>query len=202
MTSSLAVCVLSIQKQTHNLRGLFVRWNSSSGVASALPKSSAKAEQNNNALIKPVFYNRNPRNLELLTISRKPEGYHLERFNVKYWHKLVLQVTQSSVTAEVIHNNGTVVTSASTSEFSIKRFLYRPKDHCAYKTVGKVIARRCLESGINSIYCDIEAQEDTKVGALFEEIQKGGLSLEEPECYTPLKPQSRQNPTKPWDIVP
>lgn len=31
--------------------------------------------------------NRNPRNLELMTIARKPEGYHLEMPGHEYWNK-------------------------------------------------------------------------------------------------------------------
>lgn len=30
--------------------------------------------------------NRNPRNLELLRIARKPSGYHLDRQVREYWH--------------------------------------------------------------------------------------------------------------------
>lgn len=39
----------------------------------------------------------------------------------------------------------------------------RPVDVSAFKAVGKVLAQRCLQSGINSVYCDIEANEGTKV---------------------------------------
>lgn len=39
----------------------------------------------------------------------------------------------------------------------------RPTDSSAFKTIGKVIARRCLESGISSVYCDFKPEEGTKV---------------------------------------
>lgn len=37
--------------------------------------------------IAPVFTNRNPRNLELLRIAYKPDGFHLEKPGKCYWHK-------------------------------------------------------------------------------------------------------------------
>lgn len=125
----------------------------------------------------------------------------MDRTNVQFWHKLVVTPGNGKVTAEVIHNNGTSVVSASTSEFGIKRLLYRYTDVAAYKTVGKVIAQRCIESGINAVYCDIEAEEDTKLALLLEEAMKGGLALEEGEAYKRPFVHSRKIPTKPWDIV-
>lgn len=174
---------------------LFSRQSSS---ASSAPVST---KSNNNALIRPVFHNRNPRNLELMTIAQKPEGYHLDRFNVSYWHKLVITVSQSKVSADIVHNNGSSVVSASTGEFGIRKFLYRPTDVSAYKTIGKVIAQRSLESGINSVFFDLEYEEGTKLAFLMEEAMKIGLSLEEAPVYTKPFRHTRGVPTKPWDIV-
>lgn len=33
------------------------------------------------------FVNRNPRNLEQMTIGYKPTGYHLEKAGKNFWHK-------------------------------------------------------------------------------------------------------------------
>lgn len=105
-------------------------------------------------------------------------------------------------------------------------FLFRPTDSSAYKTIGKVIARRCIESGISSVYCDYEPEEGTKVftnylkmlfifcyffiyfmlifqmDLLLKEAKKGGLSLEEAPVYVRPLPHSKGIPTKPWDIIP
>ena len=45
--------------------------------------------QSNSSLLENVIEikNRNPRNLELLTIARKPVGYQLEKNTHEYWHK-------------------------------------------------------------------------------------------------------------------
>lgn len=87
MSASLIVRGHAIQKQAHNLRCLLSRQSSSTGNTTDSSPMKVDGNQNNNALIGPVFYNRNPRNLELLTIDQKPDGYHLDNFNVKFWHK-------------------------------------------------------------------------------------------------------------------
>ncbi|XP_052132139.1 39S ribosomal protein L18, mitochondrial [Frankliniella occidentalis] len=195
MTTSLQLSGRALQRHAQNVMCLFSRQSSS---ASSAPVST---KSNNDALIRPVFHNRNPRNLELMTIAQKPEGYHLDRFNVSYWHKLVITVSQSKVSADIVHNNGSSVVSASTGEFGIRKFLYRPTDVSAYKTIGKVIAQRSLESGINSVFFDLEYEEGTKLAFLMEEAMKIGLSLEEAPVYTKPFRHTRGVPTKPWDIV-
>lgn len=32
-------------------------------------------------------HNRNPRNLEMMKIAYKPDGYHLEKPDKSYWHR-------------------------------------------------------------------------------------------------------------------
>ncbi|KAK3908638.1 39S ribosomal protein L18, mitochondrial [Frankliniella fusca] len=192
--TSLQISLRALQRHSQNVLSLHSRPNSSAS-------SPSTVKSNNNSLIRPVFHNRNPRNLELMTIAQKPEGYHLERFKVSYWHKLIVSVNQSKLTADIVHNNGSTVISASTGEFGIRKFLYRPTDVCAYKTIGKVIAQRCLESGINSVFCDIVFEEGTKLSFLMEEAKKTGLSMEEAPVYSKPFRHTRGVPTKPWDIV-
>ena len=43
--------------------------------------------RDNNEEIKPIFTNRNPRNLEKIRIGYKPDGYHLEVEGRRFWHK-------------------------------------------------------------------------------------------------------------------
>lgn len=52
---------------------------------------SKRYMQSNASLLENCFElrNNNPRNLELMTIARKPMGYHLEMPGHEYWHKLV-----------------------------------------------------------------------------------------------------------------
>lgn len=48
---------------------------------------SFASKPTSNMNIKPVVYNRNPRNLERLRLARKPTGYGVDQTDVEYWHK-------------------------------------------------------------------------------------------------------------------
>ncbi|KOB67263.1 Mitochondrial ribosomal protein L17 [Operophtera brumata] len=146
------------------------------------------------------FVNRNPRNLERIRIARKPDGYHLDKPGKKFWHKLVISPSTRTVTAEVVHYlNGTII-EAKTSEWALRKQLYSPTDTCAYITLGKVLAQRCLESGINEMYCDIEATKGGKIEKFLNEVVSGGIRLEEPEIYKKPLPWDQHRPEKPWDV--
>lgn len=122
----------------------------------------AQAIRNNStnaALVNTFFYNRNPRNLERLRIGYKPDGWHVDNPGRSFWNKLVLtyyyktnvfniidvlmsrlQLTETAryLTARVVHWKEGTVLEASTSEWAIKKHLYRPKDISAYANLGKV----------------------------------------------------------------
>lgn len=65
--------------------------------------------------------------------------------------RLRLERTQHYVEAFVERCNGDVVVSASTREWAIKRHLYSPKGVAACRNLGRVMAQRCLEAGINFV---------------------------------------------------
>lgn len=48
-------------------------------------------------------------------------------------------------------SNGNVVLSASTREWAIKKHLYSPTGVTACRNLGRVMAQRCLEAGINFV---------------------------------------------------
>ncbi|CAK9796082.1 39S ribosomal protein L18, mitochondrial [Anthophora quadrimaculata] len=105
--------------------------------------------------------NRNPRNLERLRIARKPMGYALDIYGQPYWHKLNINRSQRYMTAEIYHfENGPVIT-ASSQEWGLKKQLYSTIDIMAYKFVGRVLAQRCLESGILEICVEDAIITDT-----------------------------------------
>lgn len=54
-----------------------------------LPKVSVNNVHTNASLIEKCseISNKNPRNLEMLRIARKPSGFHLERTSREYWHR-------------------------------------------------------------------------------------------------------------------
>lgn len=57
--------------------------------------------------------------------------------------------TQHHVEARVEHRDGRVVVSACTREWAIKKHLYSTRNVVACESVGRVLAERCLEAGIN-----------------------------------------------------
>ncbi|XP_058803481.1 large ribosomal subunit protein uL18m [Phymastichus coffea] len=144
--------------------------------------------------------NRNPRNLELMTIGRKPEGYHLDNPGRHYWHKLFVITSARHVNAEIHHfKNGAVVT-VSTKEWSLKKQLYRTLDVSAFANVGRLLAQRCLESGISAVYCDIDDSNSKRYASLLQELKNGGISLEEPPVYKHANPWDHSRMVKPWTI--
>ncbi|NXK85517.1 RM18 protein, partial [Formicarius rufipectus] len=114
-------------------------------------KTEAEVDTSENEVVAPDFTNRNPRNLEQLALARKERGWKTTWPKREFWHRLRLERTQHYVEAFVERSNGDVVVSASTREWAIKRHLYSPKGVSACKNLGRVMAQRCLEAGINFV---------------------------------------------------
>ena len=143
--------------------------------------------------------NRNPRNLERLRIARKPVGYFLEKPGFSYWHKLLVTQTHRFVNAEIHHfENGPVITATS-SEWGLKNQLYSTNDGSAYINVGRVLAQRCLESGISEIYVDEESMSKEKEKLLIEELERNGIQLQEPARYKHPYSWDLHREEKPWE---
>ncbi|KAF2974379.1 hypothetical protein EK904_009939 [Melospiza melodia maxima] len=131
-------------------------------------KTETEVDTSENEIVAPNFTNRNPRNLEQMALARKERGWKTTWPKREFWHRLRLERTQHYVEAFVERSNGDVVVSASTREWAIKRHLYSPKGVAACRNLGRVIAQRCLEAGINFI------QEFEKA------VKEGGVVLHEP----------------------
>ncbi|KAH0556502.1 39S ribosomal protein L18, mitochondrial [Cotesia glomerata] len=145
-------------------------------------------------------HNRNPRNLEYLRIAHRPHGYHLERKIPSYWHKLTLTRSIKYVTFEVEHFENGVVLSASTKEWPIKKRLYRCQDSAAYINLGRVLAQRCLESGILFVHADPDLPDCEKTNLALQQLINEGISLSEPLRYIHPNPWDINRPEKPWEI--
>ncbi|CAK9829747.1 39S ribosomal protein L18, mitochondrial [Anthophora retusa] len=143
--------------------------------------------------------NRNPRNLERLRIARKPIGYALDVGGGPYWHKLNINCSQRYITAEIYHfENGPVIT-ASTQEWGLKKQLYSTTDTTAYKFLGRVLAQRCLESGISEIYVQDSIITGNKIQLLLDEMSEHGIYLQEPKRYNHPNSANKYHPEKPWE---
>ncbi|CAH0549789.1 unnamed protein product [Brassicogethes aeneus] len=155
-----------------------------------------------NSEISPIFTNRNPRNLEKLRIAYKPDGYHVDAPGKCYWHKLHLTKSERYVSAYIEHFENGAVVKASTSEWALKKFLYRYNDTSAYINLGRVLAQRCLESGLAEIRCDIKPRNsDGKVALFLKAVQDSGIKLEEATQYKPARPWDQYRQEKPWEVT-
>ncbi|NXM30556.1 RM18 protein, partial [Oxyruncus cristatus] len=157
--------------------------------ATAHLKTETEVNTSENEVVAPDFTNRNPRNLEQLALARKERGWKTTWPKREFWHRLRLERTQHYIEAFVERSNGDVVVSASTREWAIKRHLYSPKGVTACKNLGRVMAQRCLEAGINFVNfkaiipweyrCD-SASTHLLIPEFEKAMEEGGVVLREP----------------------
>ncbi|XP_040408772.1 39S ribosomal protein L18, mitochondrial [Cygnus olor] len=151
--------------------------------ATASLKTETEVDTRENEVVASDFTNRNPRNLEQLALARKERGWKTTWPKREFWHRLRLERTQHYVEAFVERCNGDVVVSASTREWAIKRHLYSPKGVTACKNLGRVMAQRCLEAGINFVNFKAVIPWERRCDSIqeFEKAMKeGGVVLQEP----------------------
>ncbi|XP_006728068.1 39S ribosomal protein L18, mitochondrial [Leptonychotes weddellii] len=100
----------------------------------------------------------------------------------EFWHRLRVMRTQHHVEAFVEHCSGQVVVSASTREWAIKKHLYSTKNVVACESIGRVLAERCLEAGINiMVYQSTPWEAASAPMTRFQRaMTEGGLVLQEP----------------------
>ncbi|XP_012287117.1 39S ribosomal protein L18, mitochondrial [Orussus abietinus] len=144
--------------------------------------------------------NKNRRSLELLRIARKPEGYVLDKPGRNNWHKLVLNKTGRHTTAEVHHYENGPIVSVSTKEWAIKKQIYKLQDTSTYINLGRILANRCLESGIVAIQFYDKPSEGSKVHLFIDELQKNGICLNEPPVYKHRHVSHYIREEKPWEV--
>ncbi|XP_054717179.1 39S ribosomal protein L18, mitochondrial-like [Uloborus diversus] len=134
-----------------------------------------------NDVFNAEYINRNPRNLEQMLLEIKPNGYVLDSPCVVYWNKLIFERSQQHTTAKVVHNSGHTVVSASTQEWSIRRHLKSTIDSNAVVNIARILALRCLQSGILFVHKEFTPQQmqTTKVRLLLKTLEEEGLQTEE-----------------------
>ena len=66
-------------------------------------------------------------------------------------HRLTFSVSSRHTSAQVTHNSGLEVVSASTRELCVSRHLYKSSDLAASFNVGRVMAARCQQSGLGRV---------------------------------------------------
>ena len=65
--------------------------------------------------------------------------------------RLNLVISNRHTKAYVEDQDGNILVSASTEEFEITQELYKPNDVTAALNIGRIIAERCLQAGLNRV---------------------------------------------------
>ncbi|XP_018419036.1 PREDICTED: 39S ribosomal protein L18, mitochondrial [Nanorana parkeri] len=153
-----------------------------SSAASVQVTPAIEVDTHENEIVNPEFTNRNPRNLESLSLAVKDRGWGTVWPTRAYWHRLRLERSGYHVTALVEHTNGNIVLSASTKEWGVKKHLYSTVGATACENVGRVMAQRCLEAGIHyMLFREIPwVFRSESVQQFRKAMIEGGILLTEP----------------------
>ena len=109
------------------------------------------------------------------------------------------------VTAQMIHFENGPIIEASTSEWAVKKQLFKTSDTSAYLNLAKVFAQRCLESGFIEMTCDLRPAEGGKVSGFLNTVKESGLILIEPPGILPQISVNkfvgrREKPHGDWEV--
>ncbi|XP_029642268.1 39S ribosomal protein L18, mitochondrial [Octopus sinensis] len=146
---------------------------------------------NDDYIVNPMFYNRNPRTLDFMGLSRKQSGWVLQAPYRNYYYKIIFARRNWNLDSYILHSSGNIVVSASTKEWPIKKFLYSCRDITAAKCIGTILALRCLEAGITHVFYDdmLHEKNSKKLQAFLTAVQQNNLILKEPtEKIFPIIP--------------
>ncbi|CAK5071818.1 unnamed protein product [Meloidogyne enterolobii] len=133
------------------------------------------------------FVNKNPRNMEMCRLLRKPDGWEFEkdRMRKNYIYRVDFTVTKNSTTASIVHyERGQAIIEASTNEKSVRNQLYSPTDVSAAQNIGRLLAHRCAMAGIKYITSGITPEElegSKRRSAFIKALEESGIILFEPE---------------------
>ncbi|XP_054855652.1 39S ribosomal protein L18, mitochondrial [Eublepharis macularius] len=175
LTSQLGVAAKAFREGGQGIRF-------SSAVPNSTPSVEDELDTTDNEIVAPDFTNRNPRNLEQLALARKERGWKTTWPSQEYWHRLRLEQTKYHVNAYVEHCSGHIVVSASTREWAIKKHLHNTTGVTACENVGRVLAQRCLQAGIN--FVDFRAITPWEkccdsIQSFQNAVSEGGVELKE-----------------------
>lgn len=135
---------------------------------------------------KQYFYNRNPRNSELLNFKSREYGWTSDESRVctDYYNRIVLEKTGKHITARLEHFESGELLTVSTQEPWIKSRLNKTYDRIAALNVGRILAHRMKGLGLNSArFWDPHHSEylSAKTEAFMCGLKMEGVKLEEEE---------------------
>ncbi|ESO95524.1 hypothetical protein LOTGIDRAFT_76938, partial [Lottia gigantea] len=137
--------------------------------------------------VNPQYINRNPRCLEQAGIAPKPLGWQLQNPSRTYHHKIKFDISARNIIAEIIHNSGKVVVSASTKEKAIKAHLHSCNDKSAALNLGRILAHRCLQAGITRVkyQFQIADRQSERMEVFLSALRSNKLIISEKNTFKP-----------------
>uniref|UniRef100_A0A7E4VEB6 Large ribosomal subunit protein uL18m n=1 Tax=Panagrellus redivivus TaxID=6233 RepID=A0A7E4VEB6_PANRE len=152
----------------------------------------------------PTFVNRNPRNLEATRVQRRQTGWAFEKDREKknFFYKAVLLTSKNHTDAHIVHIENGVVLTASTREPLVSQQLHSNVDTSAAHNIGRILADRCQQSGIQACIAATDAAEvarSERKQAFYTALEAGGISLAEP---TPVEHSHENDPKFTWQRFP
>lgn len=120
---------------------------------------------------------------------------------MKTTRRLEVSASGRYVTAKIVHFEAGTVLQASTAEWAIKKQLFKTNDTSAYVNLARVLAQRCLESGLTEVASTIQPPADGKLDKFIRTLEEGGVCLQEPPRYVPHQPLNMKREEKPWEVI-
>lgn len=118
-------------------------------------------------------------------ISKLIHIHDCQSFDCNLVSRVNLIPTGQYVTSQLVHFEKGPIVEASTSEWAIKKQLYRTTDTSAYTNLAKVFAQRCLEAGFIEMRCDFKFTRGEKLRKFVKTLKSSGLLLHEWEHVRP-----------------
>lgn len=126
-----------------------------------------------------LYYNRNPRHLELLGYN-KPAGFTTSYDSRNFYNKLLLEITNHHTKAYLENITGEILCYASTTEHYIAKRLHSCTDVMAVVNIARVLAERLKQIGITRVHWHTRLDRTTEKLREFEGIlQMNGIILSE-----------------------
>lgn len=122
-------------------------------------------------------------------------------FTFTFPHRLEVSSSGRYVTAKIVHHENGTVLQASTSEWAIKKQLFKTNDTSAYVNLARVLAQRCLESGLTEVLNTAEPQAAGKLDKFIKTLEAGGVNLTEPPRYVRYPALNMKREEKPWEVT-
>uniref|UniRef100_A0A0N5BW73 39S ribosomal protein L18, mitochondrial n=1 Tax=Strongyloides papillosus TaxID=174720 RepID=A0A0N5BW73_STREA len=130
------------------------------------------------------YINQNPRNLELMGIQHRLSGncFEKKREIMNSTYKVIFSGSKSNTEASVYHYKSGLILTASTREHGISSQLFSNTDRFAALNIGRVLADRLKQCGIEMVVPCFEKDEverSQKKQAFLKALTEKGIKIKD-----------------------